>query len=181
MLLLYWKNFIILKLKIFIEKIAYFVCLILLLIILQAWFITFNLLVKSYSSTDSKSFCNLQHVFILKHFFMFLKETKMSPKIFLFDIKIILSWKQLRCWKPLKKKKKLTLFPLKVRYKFSFYWRNILTSSEMASEKNTNNTSFICFLSYIYLSMVWHFLKPKPIFLSHYFSTHLLFFIENAT
>ena len=79
MLLMYWKNFIILKLKIFIEEIAYFVCLILLLIILQAWFITFNLLVKSYSSTDSKSFCNLQHVFILKHFFMFLKETKMSP------------------------------------------------------------------------------------------------------
>lgn len=84
------KNFI-LKLKIFIEKISYFVCLSLLLVVLQAWFITFNLLVTSYSSTDSKSFCNFQHfVYYPQHFFMFLKETKMSPKIFLFDIKIIL-------------------------------------------------------------------------------------------
>ena len=95
---------------------SYFVCLILLLIVFQAWFITFNLLVTSYSSTDSKSFCNFQHfVYYPRHYFYVAEGNQNVTKNIplwhknYFKLKAIKVLKTLK----LKKKKKTHSFPLK--------------------------------------------------------------------
>lgn len=104
------------------------------------------------------------------------KGTKIwQPKIFLFDIKIILQWSQSR-----KSRKNLPLWGLKAWYKL-FSWRlSPIKPREGTAEIQTNLNS-IFFLPYMHFPQFATLGNCKlPFFPPCHFSTNLLFFDGDA-